>query len=121
MAQALPIALGNSLHRPELVAKALGSIYAASGALEFATIPVVLALSDSIGRRPILMLMPLLTAMLSLLVVCCPLLPAMLVSTFFASMLLRLFMVLTSVLAADLFQEDGVLIASLEGKMAACW
>ena len=70
--QALPALLVEFSSRPECVAEDLSTIAALSAALEFLLLPTTAALSDTYGRRPLLVLLPVLTIALRLLVLLRP-------------------------------------------------
>ena len=72
VAQALPIMLTEMQAHPECVAETLSTVAAGSAALEFALLPIVASLSDTYGRRPLLVALPVLVVLLRLLVVLRP-------------------------------------------------
>ena len=78
--QALPALLAEYSAEPGRVAELLGSIAAGSAMLEFALLPAVAALSDTLGRKPLLVALPALTAAFRLLVLLRPGLAALVLS-----------------------------------------
>ena len=119
-AQALPIALQDVL-MADKVAEAVASVAAASAALEFLLLPLTAALSDTIGRKPLLLAIPLLVVLSRVTVVWRPVLAAIILSRLLVGMLVNYYFIFVSVASADLFKADPASLASLEGKAAACW
>ena len=121
VAQALPLALLQTLGSADEAARVLGSVCAASAALEFALLPIVAALSDTIGRRTLLLTLPALTVLLRLLVVwhLCP--ATLIASRMIVGVLVNHFFLFVGVCSADRFGHDSTAVASLEGKRAAAW
>ena len=121
VAQSLPLMLTTLSPHPERVAGTLSMVAAGSAALEFALLPVVAALSDTVGRRPLLIALPLLTILLRLTVVLHPTLQTLVLSRIVVGALVNYFDLFVAVTAADLYAEDADALASLEGKTAAAW
>ena len=121
VAQALPMMLAEFQPRPERLAALLGSVAAGSAALEFALLPAAAALSDTYGRRPLLVALPLLTLLLRLMVITRPALITLVVSRVIVGALVNYFDLFVAVTAADLYADDADVLASLEGKTAAAW
>ena len=121
VAQALPELLAELQSQPERVAETLSTVAAGSAALEFALLPAIAALSDTYGRRPLLIAIPILTFLLRLLVVTQPCLLTLVISRVVVGALVNYFDLFVGVTAADLFTDDADALASLEGKTAAAW
>jgi hypothetical protein len=107
VAQALPLMLLELQAQPELVASTLSTVAAGSAALEFALLPAVAALSDTHGRRPLLLALPLLTVLLRVMVVCRPTLQTLILSRVVVGALVNYFDLFVAVTAADLFADDA--------------
>ena len=121
VAQALPAALVQTLGSSDEAARVLATVCSTSAALEFSLLPVVAALSDAVGRRPLLLALPALTVLLRLLVVT-SLRPATLItSRVLVGALVNWFFLFVGVSCADWFGSDSAALASLEGKRAAAW
>ena len=121
VAQALPIMLTEMQAHPERVAETLSTVAAGSAALEFALLPIVASLSDTYGRRPLLVALPVLVVLLRLLVVLHPCLQTLIISRVVVGALVNYFWCIHSTLKADLFEDDAESFAALEGKSAAAW
>jgi len=100
--QALPGVLAATLSQPERVAEALGAWTAIGAALEFASLPALGALSDSLGRRPMMLALAALTLVLRLAVVAAPCAAAVIASRVVVSSLVNGFLVLVAASVADL-------------------
>ncbi|KAL1499718.1 hypothetical protein AB1Y20_012405 [Prymnesium parvum] len=120
-AQALPIVLQELTSSPQQVAEMIASIAAGSALLEFLLLPITAAVSDTFGRRPILLILPLVVSLGRFAVVFSPTLPLVVISRLVVGMLTNYFYIFVGVTSADLFKEDERAMASLEGKGAACW
>lgn len=120
-AQALPLALTEVMATPDAVAETVASVSAASAAVEFALLPVTAALTDSVGRKPLLLMLPLAATALRLLVVWRPVLWTIMLSRAVVGLLVSYHFIFVQVASADLFKGDSAALASLEGKAAACW
>ena len=121
VAQALPLMLAELQSQPDRVAATLSTVCAGSAALEFALLPAVAALSDTHGRRPLLLSIPALVVGLRLMVVASPSLQTLVISRVVVGALVNYFDLFVGVTAADLFADDADALASLEGKTAAAW
>ena len=121
VAQALPLMLVELMAQPERVAESLSTVAAGSAALEFLLLPAVAALSDTHGRRPLLLALPLLTVLLRMMVLVHSCLHTLLLSRVVVGALVNYFDAFCAVTAADLFSDDAEALASLEGKTAAAW
>ena len=100
--QALPGVLAATLSQPERVAEALGAWTAIGAALEFASLPALGALSDSLGRRPMMLALAALTLVLRLAVVAAPCAAAVIASRVVVSSLVNGFLVLVAASVSDL-------------------
>jgi DHA1 family tetracycline resistance protein-like MFS transporter len=121
VAQALPLMLMELSAQPDRVAQTLSTVCAGSAAFEFLLLPAVAALSDTHGRRPLLLVIPLLIIALRMLVVANPCLRTLVISRVVVGALVNYFDLFVGVTAADLFSDDDEALASLEGKTAAAW
>lgn len=119
--QSLPKLLAEATLEPERVAGLLSNLAAGSAALEFLLLPTVAAISDTHGRKPLLVALPALIALLRLMVLVRPGLATLVVSRVVVGALVNYFDLFVGVVAADVFAEDSERVAGAEGKIAAAW
>ncbi|KAL3919118.1 MAG: hypothetical protein SGPRY_005748 [Prymnesium sp.] len=119
--QTLPYALQEIIGSHEKVADRVASIAACSALLEFALLPITAAISDTFGRRPILLMIPLVVSLARFGVIWRPTLLAIILSRIAVGMLTSYYFIFVGVASADLFKDNDRAMASLEGKSAACF
>ena len=119
--QALPFALQGMLSGPGQVAEMVASIAAGSALIEFLLLPITAAASDTFGRRPLLLTIPVAMILARAVVVWHLSLPTIILSRVLVGILTNYYVIFVGVASADLFKDDDRALAALEGKSAACW
>uniref|UniRef100_A0A7S4BK93 Major facilitator superfamily (MFS) profile domain-containing protein n=1 Tax=Chrysotila carterae TaxID=13221 RepID=A0A7S4BK93_CHRCT len=120
-AQALPAVLTAHLGEADRASEAIASLSALGAAAEFALLPLVGALSDAVGRRPLLLSIPAIALVMRLAVVRSPSLLVMVPTTLLVSMMINAYVLLVGVCFADIYRHDSTKLAALEGQTAAVW